>query len=167
VAIGIPEPFRTELQAWRERFGDPNASFIVPHVTLLTPTEVHDGQMAAVERHLAGVAAQNMPFHIHLRGSGTFRPLSAVVFVPLAMGISSCEALQEMVRSGPLRRPLRFGYHPHVTVAHDIDDDGLDRAFDALAGYDAEFDATGFGLYERRDDQVWQELRYFPFQRQD
>ena len=32
VAIGIPEPFGQELQDWRERLGDPNASRIVPHV---------------------------------------------------------------------------------------------------------------------------------------
>ncbi|MCU1592676.1 MAG: putative secreted protein, partial [Frankiales bacterium] len=30
VAIGIPEPYTSELQGWRERLGDPNASGIPP-----------------------------------------------------------------------------------------------------------------------------------------
>ena len=163
VAIGIPEPFRTELQTWRERFGDPNAGFIVPHVTLLAPTAVPDLRLGDIERHLAEVAVGTTRFRIRLRGSGTFRPLSPVVYVTLAMGITCCEMLQEAVRSGPLARPMRFAYHPHVTVAHDIDEEGLDRAWEALADYEAEFDVDGFGLYERGEDHVWRELRHFSF----
>jgi 2'-5' RNA ligase len=165
VAIGIPEPFRAELQGWRERLGDPNAPLIIPHVTLLGPTVILDRELPAIEGHLAAVAADGVPFHIRLRGSGSFRPLSPVVFVTLAMGISCCTALEAGVRSGPLERPLRFAYHPHVTVAHDIDDDRLDRAAQELAGYRAEFDVPGFTLYDRGDDQVWRELRFFPFGR--
>jgi 2'-5' RNA ligase len=162
VAIGIPEPFRSELQGWRERLGDPNAAFIIPHVTLLSPIRVPDRQLGEIERHLAEVAAAGTPFQIHLRGSGTFRPLSQVVFVALARGISRCETLQEAVRSGPLARTLRFAYHPHVTVAQDIDNEGLDRAKEALATYDARFEVAAFGLYECGDDQMWRELRRFP-----
>jgi 2'-5' RNA ligase len=165
VAIGIPEPYRTELQGRRERLGDPNAPLIIPQVTLLGPTVLPHRELPAVEGHLAAVAADGMPFHIRLCGSGSFRPLSPVVFVTLAMGISCCTALAARVRSGPLERPLRFAYHPHVTVVRDIDDDRLDRAAEQLAGYRAEFDVPGFSLYERGDDQAWRELRFFPFGR--
>ncbi|WP_018638972.1 2'-5' RNA ligase family protein [Parafrankia elaeagni] len=163
VAIGIPEPFRTELRDWRRRVGDPNAALIVPHITLLGPTEVPIAQLPAIERHLAEVAAGGEPFVIHLRGSGTFRPLSPVVFVTLAMGISCCELLEKAVRSGPLDRPTRFSYHPHVTVAHDIDEESMDRAAELLAKYRAQFEVTGFELYERGDDCAWRQLRRFPF----
>ena len=56
--------------------------------------------------------------------------------------ISSCEVLQSQVRSGPLEVDLRFPYHPHVTVAHDLDKDALDRAYDALSEYDCAFDVV-------------------------
>ncbi len=85
---------------------------------------------------------------MHLRGSGTFRPVSPVVFVPLARGISECERLEAQVRSGPLARETLFPYHPHVTVAHDLDEPALDAAFDALATYDARF--TRLGLHPVR-----------------
>ena len=38
VAIGLPEPYHTELQSWRERLGDPNAANVPPHITLVPPT---------------------------------------------------------------------------------------------------------------------------------
>ena len=162
VAIGIPEPYSTQLQEWRHRLGDPNASSIPPHVTLLTPTALHTADLAEVEEHLQAIALDESPFKIHLRSSGTFRPISPVVFVNLVEGISQCELLQERVRTGPLDRPIRFPYHPHVTVAHDLDDAALDRAFRALADYEAEFDVWAFSLFERGRDGAWRPQRDFP-----
>ena len=95
-------------------------------------------------------------FPVQLWGTGTFRPVSPVVFVALAAGIAGCERLERGVRSGPLTRPLDFPYHPHVTVAHDLPDEVLDEAYDALAGYDARFVADLFHLYVHGDDGVWQ-----------
>lgn len=163
VAIGLPEPYTTELQGWRERLGDPNAASVPPHVTLLPPTPLPDGQLEEVEEHLRTVAAGEQWFVLHLRGSGTFRPVSPVVFVPLARGIGECEQLERQVRSGPLWRETAFPYHPHVTVAHDLDAARLDRAFDALAAYDARFRVWGFTLFERGRDGVWRPQRDFPF----
>ena len=40
VALPIPEPHGSELQAYREFFGDPLAASIPTHITLLPPTPV-------------------------------------------------------------------------------------------------------------------------------
>jgi len=164
VAIGLPEPYTSELQGWRERLGDPNAHQIPPHVTLLPPTGLQTDDLDAVEEHLRQVAGRHEPFLMHLRGSGTFRPVSPVVFVPLVQGISQCELLERDVRSGPLQRELSFPYHPHVTVAHDVSEDLLDRAFDELGSYDARFRVWGFTLFEKGRDSVWRPQRDFPFE---
>lgn len=163
VAIGLPEPFTSELQAWRERLGDPNAAGIPPHVTLLPPTALPEAVIEDVEEHLRSIAAAEQPFRMHLRGSATFRPVSPVVFVPLVEGIADCERLEAQVRSGPLHRETRFPYHPHVTVAHDLDEPALDRAFTALTDYDATFTVWGFTLFEQGPDGVWRPQRDFPF----
>jgi 2'-5' RNA ligase len=163
VAIGIPEPYNRELQGWRDRLGDPNANRIVPHVTLLPPTEVDPDALSVIEEHLRVVATDEEPFEIRLRGSATFLPVSPVVFVPLAQGIAGCERLEEKVRAGPLSREIRFPYHPHVTVAHDLPDEALDRAFALLAGYEAEFRVRGFTLFEQGPDGVWRPQRDFVF----
>lgn len=164
VAIAIPPPWRDELQAWRERFGDPNAAQIVPHITLLPPSIVPDHDLPEIEEHLRGIAARERPFEMHLRGAGTFRPVSPVVFVGLASGISDCERLEVQVRSGPLGdEGRRFPYHPHVTVAHDLPDASLDSAYDAMASYDARFWVWGFSLFEQGEDRHWRPQRDFTF----
>jgi tryptophanyl-tRNA synthetase len=162
VAIPIPEPYGSELQRHRLEFGDPMASSIPTHVTLLPPTEVPEEELEVVDDHLLEVAARFPAFGIRLRGTATFRPISPVVFVPLAEGISSCEVLQSQVRSGPLDVPLRFPYHPHVTVAHDLDKQSLDRAFATLASYDCAFKVGAFSRYEHGADGVWRPQRDFP-----
>lgn len=162
VAIRIPTPYRQQLQSWRERLGDPNANSIVPHVTLLPPTLVRGSELDTVHAHLEKVAASREPFRIRLRGSASFRPVSPVVFVPLVAGISDCEQLAGAVRSGPLFRSLRFPYHPHVTVSHDIEDELLDRAARELADYEARFTADRIALFELAMDGVWRTRSEFP-----
>ncbi len=163
VAFGLPEPYTSELQGWRERLGDPNAAGIPPHVTLLPPTELRDDQLEEVEEHLRRVAVSERPFRMHLRGTASFRPVSPVVFVPLVEGIADCERIESKVRSGPLRRSLTFPYHPHVTVAHDLGEEALDRAFAALDDYDATFEVWGFTLFEQDREGIWRPQRDFPF----
>lgn len=163
VAFGLPEPYNRELQGWRDRLGDPNAHRIVPHITLLPPTEVRGERLQEIDDHLRKVAADEEPFEIQLRGSATFLPVSPVVFVPLVLGIADCERIEAKVRSGPLQRELKFPYHPHVTVAHDLPPESLDRAFEALAGYDAMFAVRGFSLFEQGPDATWRPQRDFVF----
>jgi 2'-5' RNA ligase len=162
VAIAIPPPFGPELQRCRRAFGDPMADAIPPHVTLLPPTDVGADELSVIIKHLNGVAANTVPFEIHLRGTATFRPVSPVVFVALAQGISQCEVTATAVRTGPLTTELHFPYHPHVTVAHNLPDEALDRAFAELAEFEAAFRVTAFGLYEHRPDGHWVEQRSFP-----
>jgi 2'-5' RNA ligase len=108
------------------------------------------------------VAADADAFKVHLRGTGTFRPVSPVVFVTVAEGISSCEQLASAVRRGPLDVEIAFPYHPHVTVAHHLADDLLDRAFADLAGFECRFEVRDFHLYVHDEAAGWQPTRDFP-----
>ncbi|AEG43740.1 2'-5' RNA ligase family protein [Isoptericola variabilis] len=162
IAIEVPEPFATELQDARARFGDPLARAIPPHITVVGPTVVDESVLPAVGEHLEKVVGDVPAFRVHLRGTGTFRPVSPVVFVAVVEGIAECEILEQAVRTGVLDQDLRFSYHPHVTVAHEVPDAALDRAFDELAGYEAEFNVDAVWLYEHGDDGVWRPQRRFP-----
>ncbi|GHH77927.1 phosphoesterase [Streptomyces sulfonofaciens] len=165
VSIAVPEPHGSLLQERRAGFGDAAAPGIPTHVTLLPPTEVDGSALPAIEAHLEGVADAGRPFPMRLSGTGTFRPLSPVVFVRVVEGADACARLQTQVRdpAGPVSRELQFPYHPHVTVAHGIDDAAMDRAFEELARYEAEWSCTGFALYEQGADGVWRKLREFAF----
>jgi 2'-5' RNA ligase len=162
VAIAIPEPHGGELQRVRESYGDPMALSIPSHITLLPPTEVDADDLDHIEKHLRAISESEQPFEIHLRGSGTFHPVSPVVFVSVVSGIGDCERVESRVRSGPLVRELAFPYHPHVTVAHHLPRDVLARAFDEMARYDVRFQVWGFSLYEHGRDEVWRPQRDFP-----
>ena len=161
VSIAIPSPHAEMLQAKRASFGDPRADSIPSHVTLLPPTEVADDDLPRVVAHLDSVATSGHGFPMVLRGTGTFRPTSPVVFVQVSGGLAECEVLERAVRRGPLKRKLEFYYHPHVTVAHDVPDDNLDRAFKDLADFECSFDVREFHLYEHGDDGVWRPVRAF------
>lgn len=161
VSIAIPSPHAEMLQAKRASFGDPLAASIPSHVTLLPPTEVEDSALPPIGAHLESVAAEGHPFPMVLRGTGTFRPTSPVVFVQVSGGLAECEVLERAVRQGPLERALDFYYHPHVTVAHHVPEDSLDRAFKELADFECSFDVLAFHLYEHGEDAVWRPVRSF------
>ena len=162
VALAIPEPWATQLQDYRTALGDETATRIPTHITLVPPTEVDDVHLAGIDEHLAATAPQVAAFDVHLRGTGTFRPVSPVVFVTLAEGISSCEQLARAVRRGPLDVPLQFPYHPHVTIAHHLPDETLDRAFTELKSFECVFSADEFHLYRHEDVAGWRPSRDYP-----
>ncbi|MBA2444776.1 MAG: 2'-5' RNA ligase family protein [Nocardioidaceae bacterium] len=160
VAIAVPEPYAAELQGHRAAFGDAEAASIPTHVTLVPPTDVGDA-LGVVTRHLGAVACRHAPFGMRLRGTATFRPISPVVFVSVTEGISACELLADDIRRGPLEQRYPFPYHPHVTIAHHIDDAALDVAYETLADYDASFEVESFKLYKHCDDGVWRTVSSF------
>lgn len=162
VAIAIPQPHATVLANWRREVGDPAADLVFPHVTLLPPTAVAADEMDRIETHLADAAAAHHPFVMHLSGTGTFRPLSPVVFIQIATGVSDCEVLEHQIRRGVLARELEFPYHPHVTVAQGIADEGLDDAYEGLSGFVARFRVDGVVLFSRDSDGRWQWRKEFP-----
>jgi len=161
VVVTVPVPHAGTLAAARLASGDPEARSIAPHVTLVGPVVVARDDLPAVDEHVAAVARRHGPFVVHLRGTATFRPVSPVVFVALSRGIADCEQLERAIRCGPLDAPLRFPYHPHVTVAQDVADDALDSVEETLADYDGTFVASAIDRYINDDDGLWRPVRSF------
>jgi len=160
VAVAVPEPFCGQLHDARLRFGDPEARNIVPHVTLIGPTPVADDDFDELDAHLTRIAAGHAPFKIRLRGAETFRPVSPVVYVALEAGAEQCAALESELRVGALRAEARFPFHPHITVAHDLDDAALDAAQAAMTRYEAVFDVTHVHRFVY-DGTAWRPARRF------
>jgi 2'-5' RNA ligase len=163
VAIDIPEPWGSALTRRRAEAGDPQAAYTPAHVTLLGPTEVATAVLPAVEKHLEALASGQAPFAIQLRGTGTFRPITEVVFVTLAQGISECELLAGSIAAAEgVHRDARFPYHPHVTIAQDVPPAALDAAFEDLASFTARFEVTSFTLFSHGGEGPWRPRRDFP-----
>jgi len=161
VSVAVPDPWGSELQTYRVNLGDDEAAGIPSHITLLPPIDVDDELMPEIHVHLEHMAATSESFDVHLRGTGTFRPISPVVFVNVVRGISGFELLALAVRQGPLGIEAQFPYHPHVTVAHDLDEDSLDQAFKDLEGFDCQFTVEHFSLYVHKEGEGWTPVRHF------
>ena len=155
IVVPVPEPWAQLLVDWRAKVGDPQASLVPPHVTLLPPTEVAMADRPATSARCAVIAGRHPSFEMHLSGTGTFSPVSDVVFVAVAKGIGNCELLATDVRRGPLHRTLSFPYHPHVTVAHDVPADMLELAYSSLSDLSAAFRVDSFTEFEQTPSGAW------------
>lgn len=161
VSVPLPAPLGPRLQRLRASYGDALADTTPAHITLLGPTGIAAQELPDLVRHLGEAASSVEPFDVVLRGTGTFRPVSDVVFVQVARGIAECEQLESSIRKGRWGTELAFPYHPHVTVAHDVDDQEMDRAFDELADFAAAFQVRSFELYRQSVEGTWDPLRTF------
>ena len=107
VSIAIPEPHSSVLAGWRKRIGDSEAENVPPHVTLLPPTALSLAEMDEVTEHLERACSVVGPFRMKLSGTGTFRPVSPVVFVAVSVGIAGNRSL---ATDAPVRiRDLNLG----------------------------------------------------------
>lgn len=161
VAIAVPEPFGELLRDKRRSYGDAMAETVPSHVTLIPPLEVDDATLARLNEALTQVAAVMPPFRMTLQGTGTFRPVSPVVFVAVSEGISVTEVLAQAIRQAVDLPEPRFPFHPHVTVAHHLDEDGLDHAFADLSAFRCSFEVSQISLYFHDEQQGWAPHRYF------
>ncbi|GAB4099003.1 2'-5' RNA ligase family protein [Sinomonas halotolerans] len=153
IILGFPERVARELKAWRASFGDPLAEVIPAHITLVTTTLTQDWDETV--RHVREVAARAVPFRVGLDGTGSFRPVSPVVYVQVKEGFEECVRLHAELQRGPLERELPFPYHPHVTVAHDVPEERLEEAEAALSSYSESFTVASMGLYEHDAGGFW------------
>lgn len=144
--VAIPELWAGALQQARKDSGDPLAETVPPHLTLLAPTTLAADRLETLTKHLALVAGSMDPFTIVLHGVSSFLPISPVAFVPVIDGGKDLATLAAGIRSGPVPLPQQFPFHPHVTVAHRVEPDGMERVCRSLMAFDATVPVDRFTL---------------------
>ncbi len=162
VTLEVPDPWASELQRYRLGLGDTSGEGIPAHITLLGPVDVEREMMPDVLSHLEKVATRHGSFSVGLRGTGSFRPVSRVVFIRVAEGADGCAALAEAVRTGPLGFDSEFSYHPHVTIAHDVADEVLDRAAREHSDFECSFAVDHLRVYHYAPRAGWVPLADLP-----
>ncbi|GER23693.1 phosphoesterase [Zafaria cholistanensis] len=153
IVIPVPEPLSGELGRARASYNDPLAAVVPAHITLVTGGSTHDLEGATA--HVRAVAAATDPFTVRLHGTGTFRPVSPVVYLALAEGADACARLHRRLLDGPLEAERTFDYHPHVTLAQEVAEACLDRAMAEMAGFTAEFRVATIGLFQADAAGLW------------
>src|SRR5699024_11388908 len=96
-------------------------------------------------------------------GTGPPRPGTPVLDAALRRGWEQGTALQERINDGVLPQDLQFPYHPHVTIAHPLEDPQLDRAQEEMKGFRAEFTVSAIDLFEH-EGEMWRKVQSFHLQ---
>lgn len=146
VIISLPPALADELSAKRASYTGQDADVVPPHITLVSGRAADSWEDAAA--HVRRVAASGEPFTLSLRGTGTFEPVSPVVFLNVDAGSEACAALHHELVDGPVEHLLEFGFHPHLTIAHDLAEPAMALAKADMADFSADFEVTSIGLFD-------------------
>lgn len=160
VLIHVPQPLAGRVAEVRSAVTEVLED-VPTHVTLVPPATLLEDDLDAFVEHLAQVAAQAPPFEIRLCGTATFQPVTDVVYLRVLEGAAECDVLQDHLRRGPAAIDLRYPYHPHVTLAHDVPQAALDLVREHMSAVDETFTVDRFVLHVERPGEQWQPVREF------
>jgi len=139
VALVLDPPVAVEVQGLRRALGDGSLEQVEPHITLVPPVNVRAGDLALALDVLRSAAyRQRGPLELALGPVATFWPVSPVVYLSVAgPGLADLARLHEAVAGGPLQRPARWPWAPHVTVCDGAGEDLIAASQLVLASYAA------------------------------
>lgn len=120
MALLLPEHIADEVDGIRRAFGvDPG--YIPPHVTLVPPINLADEDvpeaLAVLRRAAAGTGA---PLRLEVGPFDTFLPRNPVLFLAVGGELALLHEMRDRCLDGPLQRPERRAYVPHVTVTRGL-----------------------------------------------
>ncbi len=163
VVIAVPEPWVSLITEARLALGDEAAAQVPAHITVMPPLAVPAAKKEAVFEHLRAVAKRHRPFRVTVRGTGSFLPVSPVVYLRVDEGARQCADLADEVRVGPLDYEPRFPYHPHVTLAHGVTPTALEAAKQLGKNFEASWVVPGFRLDKVEENGAYTSAALFNF----
>src|SRR5690349_8036948 len=119
----IPEPLAGFLDRLRQELV-PNC-FLRAHVTILPPRPLSSTPEGAWDS-IRGLAPGFSPFSVELAGVEVF-PVSDVIYVNILAGSAELARLHAAMNVQGLTFQEAFSYHPHVTLAQDLQPDEVDE----------------------------------------
>jgi 2'-5' RNA ligase len=154
VALLLPQPWATEIDGLRRASGDLQMARVAPHVTLIPPINVREADLPAVLGLLRASAADVPgPLDLGIGPTATFLPDSPVLYLRVggpAVDDGRLVGIRAVLQTGPLDRPDRWPYVPHVTLAQDQPSERLMAGAAALADYVVELEIDRLHLLEEQ-----------------
>lgn len=139
MALLLDEPASCEVDGLRRALGDTSWGTVPAHITLVPPVNVrHEELDLAVGTLRAAAAAQPGPLQVEIGPPATFWPVSPVVYLQVNGHnevMAGLGQLHQGVLAGPLQRPERWPWVPHVTLADDAPPQQVAPMVGALASF--------------------------------
>lgn len=159
VVLFVPEPVATEVDGLRRALGDDALGRVPPHVTLVSPVNVRDEDLAESFDLLHAAAAACPVLELELGPVTTFAPVNPVAYLavtgsPVAM--SELVGLRDALQVGPLERTSDHEFVPHVTIANELVEDRLAASVGVLADYRASVAFTRVHVLAEQPGRVWE-----------
>lgn len=123
MALLVRGELAAQLDGVRRACGDPAVDQVAPHVTVIPPINVAEGDLPAAGELLERVAVQQpAALEVLLGPAATFQPASPVCYFAVTGDDAPLiEQLHRSLRTGPLERPDVWPFVPHLTIAVDVD----------------------------------------------
>ncbi len=137
VALVCPPRLARGVDDLRRMLGDTRTEVIGPHVTLVPPVNVDAAAVADAWAVVRAAATAARPFELVLGPAATFAPATPTVHLAVDGGAQDLEqlvALRGSLFAGPLSRPDRRPYVPHVTLRRSAEPAQVDGALGSLTG---------------------------------
>lgn len=154
VALLLPEPVRTEVDALRRAVGDGSLGRVPAHLTLVPPVNVNERDLDAAFTLLRDAAAASGPMTLELGPPASFLPQNPVLYLEVGGAVEALLALRERVFRPPLHRELAWPYVPHVTLCDEGDPERLSWAVESLADFRAPVTLTHVHILNETE-KVW------------
>ena len=158
VAVLVPAPLATEVDALRRALGDPALGRIAPHITLVPPVNVPVDHLDDALAVLREAAAATGPLRLRIGPATTFHPVTPVVYLAVGGDVDGLRALRDAVFRPPLERTLTHGFVPHVTVADDLDPERIPAAVATLADFVVDVTVDRVHLLRQDSGRVWRPI---------
>jgi 2'-5' RNA ligase superfamily len=136
------------------------------HVTALPPRP-HNHDIKETVQRIDEVIRTFPPFRIET-GEMEIFPVSNVVYLSIRHGAEKLHDIYECLNCGELAYRECFDYHPHITIAQDLDTSEADRiaaiAADRWAGYlgPRGFEVSSLSFVQHVAPQIWMDVAALP-----
>jgi 2'-5' RNA ligase/GNAT superfamily N-acetyltransferase len=132
----LDPPALLEVDGLRRALGDTSLGTVAPHITLVPPINIRADDLGRALEVVRRAAARSEPFELDLGPAATFMPVNPVVYLTVSgPGLADLLDLRAAVLSGPLLRPDRWPFVPHVTLADQASPAEAGAAVTALTHY--------------------------------
>jgi 2'-5' RNA ligase/ribosomal protein S18 acetylase RimI-like enzyme len=159
VALLVPEPIATEIDALRRAVGVEDVTRIAPHITLVPPVNVREDAIDEAVAVLQRAAASIGPLRLELGPVTSFAPVSPTIHLAVGGDVDGLRRLRDAIFVPPLERSLTHDFIPHVTLIEESD--RIDEAVLALRDYRADILIPSVHLL-RETDRSWRPIADAP-----
>ena len=165
VVLLVPQPLATQVDGLRRALGDGGLERVAPHITLVSPINVHERDLPQPSPSVRAAAATVEPLTLRLGPVATFAPVNPVAYLEVAGDGGELDALERLRAAcgqGPLEREGAHEFVPHVTIADDLAPLRLDEASRVLSDFTAEATFDRVHVLAELPGRVWRPIADAP-----